>query len=104
MKEIDESYLLEQRETEDAYTLVFYNIPNCQGCEQLRPIVESVENIFPDIEFVSLSVRSMKNISTFAPLATPSILLFVGGYRIREFNGIINDRYRLIDLIKEWVL
>ena len=104
MKEIDESYLLEQREIEDAYTLVFYNIPKCQGCEQLRPIVESVESIFPDIEFVSLSVRSMKNISTFAPLATPSILLFVGGYRIREFNGTINDRYRLIDLIKQWVL
>lgn len=104
MKGIDESYLLEQREIEDAYTFVFYNVPGCKECEALKTIVESVVDIFPEIEFVSLPVRDIKNISTFAPIATPSLLLFIGGYRVREFNGSIHDRYTLIDLIKQWVL
>lgn len=104
MKEIDESYLLEQRNNQEAYTLVFYNIPGCQYCEKFKTVVESIQKNFPEIEFVSLTVANMRETSVFAPIAAPTLLLFVGGFRVKEHLGSIGDRYKLIELIKEWVL
>lgn len=104
MKEIDESYLLEKRTDEESYVFVFYNMKGCESCERAKIIIESVENNFPEIEFVSLSVKNMLDISTFAPIALPSFLLFIGGYRVRETNAQLASRIQLIEIIKQWVL
>lgn len=104
MKEVDEKYLLEQRSNEDAYTFVFYNLVGCASCKLMKEMVESIEANFPEIEFVSFSIKDANNAPLFAPVITPSYMLLIGGMKIQELSGIIEHRLQLIRIIREWVL
>lgn len=107
MKEIDENYLLNQRDkedSEDSYIFVFYNIEGCSTCEVNRKVVESVQENFPEIEFVSFKVKDVKSIPTFAPMMAPCYFLFLNGYKIHEANGFVDHRLMLIKIIRKWVL
>ena len=104
MKEVDEKYLLEKRLEEDSYTLVFYNLVGCDSCKLMREVVESIEANFPEIEFVSFSIKDANEAPLFAPVITPSYMLLIGGMKIQELSGVIEHRLQLIRVIREWVL
>lgn len=104
MREITTNEILDYRMKPDSYLMVFVNLKGCQGCEMFRPIVESMEPVFPEIEFRSLTVNSMDEMPVFASASLPSTALFYEGMRIREYPGGTNSREQFKDIIKSWVL
>lgn len=104
MKEITEREILEYRTKEDAYLIVMIGLVSCAGCQMFKPIFESVEPVFPEIEFATLITETANDISPFAPPAQPSIVLFIDGYKVAEHAGGVGSKYQLVDLIKSWVL
>ena len=104
MQQITPKEILDYRDKPDSYLLVYVNLKGCQGCEMFKPIVESVEKVFPEIEFRSMTVNSMEEMPVFASASLPSTALFYEGMRIREFLGGTNSREQFKDVIKSWVL
>lgn len=104
MVEISTDEILDYRNKPDSYLMVFVNLKGCQGCEMFKPIVESMETVFPEIEFRSLTVKCMDEMPVFASASLPSTALFYEGMRIREFPGGTNSREQFRDIIKSWVL
>lgn len=104
MRPITEQEILEYRTRPDSYLLVMIGLESCAGCAMFRPIFESVESVFPEIEFATLITETANDISPFAPPAMPSIVLFIEGYKMFEHAGGVGSKHQLIDLIKSWVL
>lgn len=104
MRTITEQEIFDYRTRPDSYLLVMTGLASCEGCHLFKSIFESVEPVFPEIEFATLITEAANDISPFAPPAMPSIVLFIEGYKMFEHAGGVGSKYQLIDLIKSWVL
>jgi hypothetical protein len=104
MAPLSEINIDDYRSDPESFMLLYLHLNGCQSCAEFKPVVESMEEVFPEIEFREMQIHSLNELPLFAPPAMPSLILFVGGYRVNEFHGITNSRGQLKEVIKSWVL
>lgn len=104
MRSLSEINIDQYRSDPDSYMLLYLHLNGCDSCKGFKPVVESMEEVFPEIDFMEMELSNLNELPLFAPPAMPSLVLFVGGYRVQEFHGVTNSRGQLKEVIKSWVL
>jgi hypothetical protein len=99
MKEVNESFVLEARKDENSKIIMLYGFANCNFCEISKETLMSVEEEFPEIEFVSYTITDPTQIPVFCPHAAPALLVFIGGYKIFEFHTTIETKIQIREII-----
>lgn len=104
MKPLAEINIDTYRDDPESYMLLYLHLEGCNSCKEFKPVVESMESVFPEIDFCEVKISTPRELPLFAPPAMPSLILFVGGYRVQEHHGIASSRGHLKEIIKSWVL
>lgn len=104
MKSLSEINIDSYRSDPESYLLLYLHLEGCNSCKEFKLTVESMEPMFPEIDFREMKISNLRELPLFAPPAMPSLILFVGGYRVQEFHGVTNSRGHLKEIIKSWVL
>lgn len=88
MKKISEKEFIELIECKKTFVLDFY-ADWCGPCRALTPIMEEIENYFPDIEIYKVNVDEEENLSIgFNVQSIPNVIFIKDGKNVSNSLGL----------------
>ena len=76
---------------ENTVTVVDFSANWCMPCRMLKPILERVENVFPDVVFLNVDISEEEELSErYKIFSVPTIVVFKKGEIISSSVGLKN--------------
>lgn len=100
MIEITEARMLADLMTEGGHVLVDFFADWCGPCQALKPVLEEVRPLFPNIDFAKVNVESEAGLAlglTYGVRALPTLILFRNGGISEERRIGFQTKEQLID-------